>query len=236
LLDGPAGCWELAGRASWSWDAGRFGGSRGDAAFVGRIQDGIWQDFHIEPLGERSTRDRMGVLVYGDEQRFVPLVGQVPGGFRSGRRDRDDLTPGNVVRGALDELGGEAETAYVQWDVVQDAVVLVRTVPIGDQRQAPLAEASTWFPGGAQSPRRLDRRFPPRFTSGGFPKYSVHDARVEIRARAAAGTLFPEAEAASFEARWFGLSFQGKQSLAYQRATPCGGLAPAPTAPAMEDR
>ena len=48
LLDGPEGCWELVGKASWEWDFGRFGSSRGDAAFIGRMRGGVWEGFHVE--------------------------------------------------------------------------------------------------------------------------------------------------------------------------------------------
>ena len=60
FLDGPPGCWEIVGQASWNWDAGRFGMSRGDTIFAAQMVDGLWGEFHLEPLGEvvRERRER----------------------------------------------------------------------------------------------------------------------------------------------------------------------------------
>ena len=81
VLEGPPGCWEIVGKASWNWDGGRFGGTRGDQVFVARLVDGVWQEFRIEALGE-VQRERRGAesRVYVEESaRFVPLVGRLDG-------------------------------------------------------------------------------------------------------------------------------------------------------------
>lgn len=80
VLEGPAGCWEMVGHASWNWDAGRFGATRGDMVFVGRLIDGVWQEFHLEPLGEVArARKEVERRVYVYEPRFVPLFGRLKG-------------------------------------------------------------------------------------------------------------------------------------------------------------
>jgi len=93
VLDGPPGCWEIVGKASWNWDAGRWGGSKGDQVFVARMIDGIWQDFRIEALGE-VQRERRGkeTRVYVEESaRFAPLVGRLDGYRPEVEDDRPEL-------------------------------------------------------------------------------------------------------------------------------------------------
>lgn len=81
FLDGPTGCWEVVGVASWNWDAGRWGLSRGDAAFAAKLHDGVWGAFHLEPLGEviRERRETTEQRIYGYEPRWAPLFGRIDG-------------------------------------------------------------------------------------------------------------------------------------------------------------
>jgi hypothetical protein len=79
LHNGPPGCWEIVGRATWEWDAGRFGASSGNAAFLGKLEDGIWRDLVIRSLGEDVKawgRDPVHQYAHG-KLRFVPMIGRL---------------------------------------------------------------------------------------------------------------------------------------------------------------
>ena len=79
FLDGPPGCWEVVGKAVWDWDFGRFGLSRGSAVFASTLDDGVWGDFHIEPMGEtnRERKTLAETTTYRYEMRFSPLFGKL---------------------------------------------------------------------------------------------------------------------------------------------------------------
>lgn len=94
FLDGPGGCWEVVGRVSWDWDAGRWGLSRGSAVFASRMEDGVWGEFHVEPLGE-VVRERRGAekWIYSYEPRWAPLFGRMSGDIEvsNAPRAREEL-------------------------------------------------------------------------------------------------------------------------------------------------
>ena len=83
LFEGPPGCWEIVGKATWNHDGARWGVSRGSAAFAGRLVDGVWaNDLYIEPLGEivREGPREVERRVYRDDaQPFLPLLGRHSG-------------------------------------------------------------------------------------------------------------------------------------------------------------
>ena len=258
VLDGPAGCWEIVGKASWSWDAGRWGGSRGDQVFVVRMVDGVWQEFRIQALGElqRERRGQQERVYVDDDARFIPLVGRVaPGGLkvedrtpdlvlappepsardkrRDERRDnrkeqkaeRDpeeavEVGPRNAIRRALDRLAGSAETSWAQWDGEREAVVLYRSIPMGDGNRAPATEETFTFPAGGP-PTELDIQFPERFIVGGIPRYSINNAEAHVRVRPSGGQLFPTMESYKIEFGVFGFSVIGAQTIVYKSVRPC---------------
>ncbi len=239
FLDGPAGCWELVGHATWEWNFGRFGTSRGDAAFVGRLDDGVWTGFHIESMGEISRRGKQEELwTYNDEPRFAPMFGKLSGGrvtvsgddgeVVTSRRSNDG-TPGNLLRQSLDELSTDVETAYAQWDSSRSGVVYLRVVPLNDRTNAPSTEVSSFFPGGASVPTTMEVAFPEKFTRGTFPRFKVVGARADLRAKTHGSQIFPEAEAVSFEIGVLGFRFSGAQTIQYRSARRCE--APEPDGP-----
>jgi hypothetical protein len=257
VLDGPSGCWEIVGQASWSWDAGRWGGSRGDQVFLARMVDGVWQEFRIQALGE-VQHERRGPehrVYVDDDARFIPLVGRVaPGGVvvddrtpdlvlqaaqvtereqrrddrqearREQRRDADDSDttagPRNAIRRALDRLSGSAETSWAQWNNDREAVVLYRSIPMGDGRRGPVTEETFVFPAGGP-PTELDIQFPDRFMVGGVPRYSINNAEAHVRVRPSGGQLFPTMESYKIEFGVFGFSVTGAQTIVYKSARPC---------------
>lgn len=236
VLDGPDGCWELVGRASWNWDIGRWGSSRGDALFVGRLVDGVWQGVHLEPLGEVMREGRSSeTWVYSrDEARFAPLVGALQDGRvtvsvgssgpapddETEEEDREANTS-NLLRSALERMSGDAEYAYLEWDDDAGAVKLLRVLPMGDRNNAPAAEAITTFPGGKRPGSRLDVIFPPSFYAGTLPRYRVRDAEVHVRGQVARGMVFPESETFRFDFGVLGFKFSGAQTIRYKSAHRC---------------
>lgn len=216
IEDGPSGCWEVTGRATWSWDAGRRGSTQGDSVFIGHLEDGVWKDFLVKSLGE-DQRDNTGTVnrVYAhEEQRFVPLVGRMP---TSQTGLKGDV---NALSWALKKLGKNVEFADAENNEAKGGVVLHRTVPL--EGSADPVKMDVFFPGGASLPTTLDVRFPETFALPEFRLAKVHDARAQIRARAFDGQVFPEAESFSFDAGVLGIHVYAAQTIRYQTFRPCG--------------
>lgn len=233
LMDGPPGCWELVGQAAWSYDFGRLGEMRGNAIFAGRLVDGVWKGFHVEPLGEivRMGRDRPSHQ-YVPEQRFTPLIGLRYEGSTSisagesgvaVETEQDDTTaPTNVLRELLADLGGDAEYTWAEWDDEREGVLLRRVVPLGGGASAPEADVRTFFPGVGTQPTRVDVAFPERFMAGeGMARVRVQDARVQLRGRVVDGRVLPVAEAYSARIGVVGFDFGFAQTLQYTSAVAC---------------
>lgn len=219
LQDGPPGCWEVVGAASWSWSFGRFGYAKGDAAFVGRFESGVWRDVVVRSMGEEEKwrRDPPRHIYDHDRVKWMPMVGR----RNSPELDEDEDGLGDqVISWALRELGSEVEFADTRWDAERDAVILNRTIPF---ETAGKAVMEVTFPGGDVLPTGLTLDFPDSFTVPGFRLARVTDAKARIRARAVGGTVFPEAETMSFGVSVLGMSGEGAQTIRYRSFRPCGG-------------
>ncbi len=253
LLDGPPGCFEMVGQATWAWDIGRFGGSAGDVAFLGRLDDGVWSSVHLEPMGEllREKGDRRSVRVYGREARFAPLVGKLVGARvtianSDGTEVEGDLEQNakatNVLRRAMDRISSHSETSWAEWDASRQGVVLHRAVALDDGRRPPEAEVTVFFPGGRDVPTELDVSFPAKFFEGRIPAWRISDAEVHIRGQAAGDRVFPATESFKFDFGILGFRFSGAQTIQYTRATRCSDsgseqpvVEPMHQAPATDD-
>jgi len=231
LLDGPPGCWEVVGKASWDWDLGRFGGSRGDAVFAGRIDDGVWSEVLLAPMGE-VVRDRKGheLQVYAKEARFAPLVGMLTGRRIRVATDDEEVEldaeeqaeASNALRRTLDRVSGTAITSWADWDDVAGAVVLHRAIPIGDKARAPEAEVAVTFPSGDLLPSALDLAFPERFKDGTWPnRFTVKNAEAHVRGTIVSGMVFPASEAFRFDFGLFGWWGRGAQTIQYTQIKAC---------------
>ena len=218
IQDGPPGCWEVVGRASWDWNGARFGGSEGDSAFVGRLEDGVWTGFHIRSLGEdRRERRRPTRRVYDHgRQTFVPLVG------RRTPTDYGEDMGENALAFAVGELGSSVDYAYVER--AADGVLLKRTIPFDDSSDRTIA-MDVFFPGDETLPVAADVTFPDRFPVPRFRLAKVHDAEAHIRAKIVGGMVFPEVETFRFDVKVLGLSMSGAQTIQYRSFRPCGGSA-----------
>ena len=218
LFEGPPGCWEVVGKATWNHDGARFGVSRGEAAFAGRIQDGVWADeLHIEPLGEivREGAHDTERLVYRDEaQPFMPLLGR-----HTDMGDSKD--PTNVVDNILAEFQGEARYSWVKWDDASGDVVYTEVVPVGDREDAPEITMDVRFPGGGKLPSRAEFTFPEKITVHPVPPIVLKSAALELRAVSAGGRVFPAAEAYSADFGVLGIKLHSAQTIQYRSIRPC---------------
>jgi len=240
LIDGPKGCWEVVGRASWNWDLGRFGGNRGDAVFAGRMQDGLWSEVHLAPLGEiQRERREAEIRVYATEARFAPLVGRLEGARITVASDAEKVElqaeeqaeASNVLRRTLDRIGGSAITSWAQWNDPMGGVVLHRMIPLGEGTRADEAHVEVFFPGGQELPTSVDIGFPQSFASGSWPRrFKIRSAEVHVRGAVAGKQVFPASEAFRFEFGAFGWWGSGAQTIVYEQIKPCA--APSPATPA----
>ena len=240
LIDGPRGCWEVVGRASWSWDLGRFGGNRGDAAFAGRLVDGEWSEIHLAPMGEiQRARRQAEIRVYAEEARFAPLFGRIHGARVTVASDTQQVEvdpteqaeASNVLRRVLDRLGGSAITSWAQWDDVRTGVVLHRMIPLGDHGSDEV-HVEVFFPGGQELPTSIDASFPPHFRAGRWPRrFRIRGAEVHLRGAVAGQQVFPASEAYRFDFGMFGWWGSGAQTIAYEHIQPCPPSSPQPPTP-----
>lgn len=246
ILDLPDGCWEWVGEASWDWDVGRFGSSRGDVAFAALTRDGEWSEVELKPLGEvvRERRSDVELLQYSQDPRFAPLVGRLKGArvtvagapvdAEETKLD-ENAESSNVLRRVLDRLSGDAYTSWAEWDEPRGGVVLHRSLPLAEGSKEEVA-VQVFFPNGDATPSALDVAFPATFAAGRLPRWTIRDAEVHVRAAVSGGRVFPSSEAFKFGFGVLGFRFTGAQTVVYRRVTRCASDAPAPTpAPAPDE-
>lgn len=116
----PEGCWEVVGRASWSWAQGRRRAARGDAGFIGRLEDGVWVDVVVRSLGEEVEEPRASTVRRYDHQQphFLPMVGVVD----DQRRPPEWASGDALVAGVVHAL--RHGDAAVSWDELPDGDTL----------------------------------------------------------------------------------------------------------------
>lgn len=235
LFEGPPGCWEIVGKATWNHDGARWGVSRGAAAFAGRLVDGVWsRDLHVEPLGEivrEGPRDVERRVYRDDAQPFVPLLGRHPGG----EGDGGPGAPSTVLEEVLAELQGEARYTWVKWDDARGDVVFTEVVPVGDRPDAPEITLDVRFPRGGRLPDHADVTFPDRFQVVALPPVFVKNAHVELRGVHAGGRVFPAAEAYAADIGVLGMRFHAAQTIQYKSIRPCPEAAPEADSPKETD-
>ena len=214
LIDGPAGCWEVVGEASWNYEIGKHRSARGDAVFVGRLVAGIWTDIHIEPLGEDVvSRDAPKQRrIYHDVQRFIPLIGRVS---PLGEEAEDE--PRNQLRAALEELEHRTQSSWITTE--EGRVQLHRAIPIRGKKSARI---TTDFGPESDAPTAWDAAFPSGFRvpNQKLP-ITISDAEIHLRGRPSGESVFPTAEAYRFTLRMLGFRLQASQTVSYRRFTAC---------------
>lgn len=224
LLNGPSGCWEVVGRAAWTWDLGPGGDHQGSALFTGRLADGEWSEFWVRSLGEAHDRPRQANYVdYPHEQHFIPLVGKLRRDrvSRKGRTYGEEQDARNVLRSTLENVTGDAATVEVHWDETRKSVFVTREIDMNrSASDAPVSLAFA-FPNGAPNATRLDVTFPAWFSTGGFPSARVTNARATVVGSAHAGQVFPDAETFQFVGSTLGITFSATQTVSYRSFRPC---------------
>lgn len=216
IIDGPPGCWEVVGKASWRYEGGRFGGIAGDSVFVGRLQDGEWRDIIHRSLGEKQRRRKETRHVYPhDETRFAPLVGKRRPSLLGEQDDGQQ-----IIAAMAESWGGRTMTLWSRWEDDAEAVVLRRSLSLGTSGDE--AEMKVHFPQGELYPLRMKIDFPERFRLPDRRLVTIRDAHAEIRAQQVGGMVFPESETFSFEARVLGFKATGAQTITYQSFRACG--------------
>lgn len=229
LLDGPPGCWEAVGRATWDHDFGRWGGTRGDAAFAGRLIDGVWGELRVVPLGEIVTRrGEDAPPSYTTAARFVPMFGRVRGlriGLDGDRqlfveRSRDArVDPVNTARDVLDRLTASVEVGWAEWSDERGGVELVTRTTAG--RRDATVRTRTFFPDGAAAPAAWTLDVEGTYVHDGLVPARVDGLFVDVRVAASDGVVLPTAEAARFELRLASVTLRAAQTLRYERVAPC---------------
>ncbi len=227
LQDGPNGCWEVVARATWDWEFGKFGISKGNAAFIGKLEDGVWKDMFIRSLGESFEKPGENpIRVYPhDELRFAPLVGQL-GQHILGEEQVEDDVLGELVN----MFGGAVSTTWSGWDDARGGVVLHRSIPMGPAERAE-GMMDVLFPEGGTLPTRLDFHVSEGFALPNDPGIKVREADARIRGHIVNDAAFVDAETFSFVASVYGYKVWGSQTIRYDAFRPCGGAVDAELKP-----
>jgi hypothetical protein len=241
LLDGPPGCYEVVGRATWAWDLGQFGFNRGDAVIVGRLHDGVWSGLKAVSLGEVAReRKAPATHTYPDELRVRPLLGRLERSrSRRSSKGGDEAPTGslqavNLLRAALDDVTGDVEVVWATWEPTADAVVLHRSMGVGKGKDDE-AVVRTRFPGGGLAPDALEVAFPEKWKAdAGMVSAAITGSRVQVRAEVVGGVAFPRSEAVQMTASALGFTFSGAQTIAYRSFVPCAEGARRPLALPVE--
>lgn len=219
LQDAPPGCWEVVARATWDWDFGRYGASRGSSVFVGKLEAGTWRDMYIRSLGEVVEKPGdIPIRFYPhDELRFAPLVGRIGPAILG-----DDNVEKDVLSEIVDLFGGEVTTTWSEWNDARGGVVLHRQLPVGSAERAE-GTMEVLFPAGGTLPTRLDFTIAEPFTLPNNPAIHMREASARVRGHVFNSDVFPDAESFSFVATVSGYKVWGAQTVRYDSFRPCGG-------------
>jgi len=213
FLDGPGGCWNVAGNVEWDVDLGRFGSSRGGGRYIGRIIDGVWVSYRMLDLFELvpPTDSPAWRRIPGSDHNFTPLVGHHE---HLAASEQDAL---GVLKVIFDELGSAVDTSYLEWTGL--AVELHRNVGLGKGRSGPEAEVVTVFPHGDARVSSLDVFFPEKFHTG-MLRWRISNAHIRVEA-APNDQPLPALESVSAEIGVLGMGFSIAQRISYNQMTRC---------------
>jgi len=242
LLDGPPGCVEVQGTATFQVaffsPGGWLGpGERRDLVskghFEGRLQGGTWTALRTtwDPVedGDALHIDQVHPIV-GKVQPAADAPAPDPPGkgsvsiSSSGSGTSIDVAGGSEgALGLLDQIMHDIDpavtTAYASWEGERRSVVLHQLVPL--EHDGGDLEVQVSFPEGGP-PLSLDAVFPPRVRAGdGLVKMRVLDAQLHLRSRNTELGVLPGEEGASMVVGVLGYTLGVDQRLSYDRARAC---------------
>jgi hypothetical protein len=221
LRSGPEGCFEVVGRATWDWDLGKRGGTRGSAAFVGKYEDGVWLDMLIKSLGEDTwRRNDVPVRVYPHgEMTFAPLVGTIPQVFGEAR---GQSFIEDIVKDITHALDTSESYPWSEWSDDKQAVVLHQVVPFGTDGRGPEATIDAYFPQGDTVPQHLSIEVGSISGVSGWRGAKVRRVSGHVRGVLIDDVVFLTVESLSFEATSPRATLIGSQTIRYLTYRACG--------------
>lgn len=216
-LDVPAGCWEVTGRAAWSHAFARWGATRGDAVFVGRVQDGVWGPFRSFGAGEVERLRDAEFRHYGDSQRFTPMVGQVRGlAVRLDRSRQLQITYNHDPRvqpvHTVDDVVGQLSVGASSSEVRRDSDVVV--VEENTEARGTRVSRRVRFAGDRTT---LHLHLPDVYKHDPFGLARVRSLDVKVERHGAV----PVAETTTFALSLATIRVTARQTVRYRTWTPC---------------
>lgn len=240
LLDGPGGCVQLRGEASFRLALYLPGGwlspgQRKDlvrrGTFLGTLDGGTWTSLAFaweDGDGEGLDGDAL------DIDELQPIVGRVPpdpeeeegGSVSIGTGDQGTqvaITQGsdravNMLDGLIEEIDPQVTTAYAAWEGDSRSVVLRQFVPMD---QGGDLEIQVLFPEGG-APTSLDAVFPRRIRFREGPLTAViRDAQLHLRGQVTPLGVLPGEEGVSMVIGALGFTFGFEQRLSYTGVRSC---------------
>lgn len=238
LLDGPRGCWELAGEVELTaagyvpatrWTRPGRADHRYLGPFTAKVVDGEWIAFDAQLAPQDPDDGPLDLPVW-------PLLGRHPKDERGQREGEATLSVGtggvavtsqgkpavNTLRRVLEEIDPATATAFARWDEPAGAVQVVQDFPLKAGAGSDVVTITTTIPGAGPLASGLDVRFPSRVTLGdGLVKARIFDAQGHVRGTVVGDTALPTLESLSFSLGAVGFTVGFEQKIRYTRARPC---------------
>lgn len=250
-LNGPAGCWELAGpmevNAALHTKASMFQrASETPYDFVGtwtgRLEDGTWTRFAYDLTSVKGNPQEFPIYpVIGkiDPNIVTSSVPQTPPsddppsddpprkGISISLGDDGEVSssggdgPFSLLRKSIDGWNTSTALSSASWSEARREIRLEQEVPTEDAPNAPVVVTTTTFPEGAW-PARVSTVFPRRLAFGTWPlKVHVYDAQFHLVQQQVSGVTLPSAENMSAVGSAVGFTVSYEQRLDYRTAKRC---------------
>jgi len=241
VMAGPQGCWDFTGEVVQTvtlhqppdfFSSARVSEFSGKGTFKARLDEGVWGKITQEMEDKEDETDF--------EMPIVPLIGEVrskdgdDGQSVSISVSQDTVQVAeslgksvNLLRQAVDEWAGRTETALAQWDKEQQAVMLMREIPVTEDDHRPI-HVDVRFPEAGEHADRIDAVWPRIVKVGKWPvRATIRDAQMHLLAYPHEGMSLPRAESLSLVVGFLGYTLGYEQTLKYRSAAQCTGDADA---------
>ncbi|MEZ4322050.1 MAG: hypothetical protein R3F61_31550 [Myxococcota bacterium] len=253
-LNGPAGCWELAGdvhvniallsKASL-WRRTSETPFEYAGTWNGTLEDGTWTAFRYR-LSDTIKVDGEPI-----EVPIYPVIGEIdPNVVVSESESPPDAkgssvtvssdgssSPVSLLRSSIEAWDTSTAISIAQWREATREIELIQDTPIKDNPNAPTITMTTRIPEG-QWVSRLSAVFPRKLVLGEWPvRLRLHDTQFHLVQRQVADHVFPAAENVSTVGTALGFTVSYEQRLDYSTASPCQSPvdAPEPARPETSD-